>query len=140
MITHARCDPATRDRGDTMLMTTIIVAALMIGAWALVSAGQQWGARRDAQAVAQAAARAAVQVSAVEVRGGQVVIDPVLAGQRAADVASASGYTSVLAISGTTVTVTVTGAVDYAYPAGGFPDELTASGTATVQRGVLDGR
>lgn len=128
------------DRGDTMLMTAILVTFLMIGAFALISAGQQWGARRDVQAAAQAAARAAVQVTAAEVRGGEVVIDPWLASQRAADVAAASGYTSAVAVSGTSVAVTLTGSVSYNYDAPGFPDSLTATATATIQRGVLAGR
>jgi hypothetical protein len=58
--THAAAPP--RDRGDVILTTTVFVAFLMFGAWALVSAGQQWGARRDAQASAAAAARAGAQV------------------------------------------------------------------------------
>ena len=129
-----------RDRGDTMLMTTILVTGLLIGALALVSAGQAWGARRDVQAAAQASARAAVQVSAFEVRGGEVVIDPWLASQRAADVATASGYTSSVEITGDSVTVTVTGPVAYNFEAPGFPDSITATATATIQRGVLTGQ
>lgn len=128
-----------RDRGDTMLMTTILVTFLLLGAFALVSASQAWGARRDVQATAQAAARAAVQVSPSEVRGGAVVIDPWLASQRAADVAAASDYTSSVSVSGITVTVTVTAPVAYNFNAPGFPNSLTATATATIQRGVLEG-
>src|SRR5829696_206663 len=101
-------DPAdrrsVRDRGDTMLMTTILVAFLMVGALALISASQAWGARRDVQATAQAAARAAVQVSPSEVRGGSVTIDPGLASARASEVASASGYSVSVSVNGTTAT------------------------------------
>ena len=38
--------------------------------WALISASQQWGARREAQATAAAAARAAAAVSPAEIRSG----------------------------------------------------------------------
>lgn len=128
-----------RDRGDTMLMTTILVTGLLLGAFALVSASQAWGHRRDVQATAQAAARAAVQVSPVEVRSGEVVIDPWLASQRAADVATAAGYSSSVAVAGDTVTVTVTGDVSYNFESPGFPSSMTATATATIQRGVLTG-
>ena len=130
---------ALRDRGDTMLMTTVLVAFLMIGAFALVSAGQAWGARRDVQATAQAAARAAVQVSPSEVRGGSVSIDPGLASARAAEVASASGYTVSISVTGTSATATVSGSVSYAFGGPGFPDSMTATATAQVQRGVFSG-
>lgn len=133
-------DAGVRDRGDTMLMTTILVTGLLIGTFALVSAGQAWGARRDVQAAAQASARAAVQVSAFEVRGGEVAIDPWLASQRAAEVAAASGYTSSVEITDTSVTVSVTGPVSYNFAAPGFPDSITATATATIQRGVLTGQ
>ena len=130
---------ALRDRGDTMLMTTVLVAFLMVGAFALVSAGQAWGARRDVQATAQAAARAAVQVSPSEVRGGSVSIDPGLASARAAEVASASGYTVSISVTGTSATATVSGSVSYAFGGPGFPDSMTATATAQVQRGVFSG-
>jgi predicted small secreted protein len=122
-----------------MLMTTILVTFLMLGSFALVSANQSWGARRDVQATAQAAARAAVQVSADEVRGGRVEVDPILAGQRAASVAAASGYSSAVSVSGLTVTVTVTGAVSYSFDAPSFPSSMTATATAMVQRGIFTG-
>lgn len=130
---------AVRDRGDTMLMTTVLVAFLMIGAFALISASQAWGARRDVQATAQAAARAAVQVSPSEVRGGSVAIDPGLASARASEVAAASGYTVSVSVSGTSATATVTGSVDYAFGGPGFPGSMTATATAQVQRGVYSG-
>lgn len=130
---------AVRDRGDTMLMTTVLVGFLMVGAFALISAGQAWGARRDVQASAQAAARAAVQVSPSEVRGGSVAIDPGLAAARASEVAAASGYSVAVSVSGTSATATVTGAVDYAFGGAGFPGSMTATATAQVQRGVYAG-
>lgn len=129
-----------RDRGDTMLMTVILVTFLMIGAFALVSAGQAWGARRDAQAAAQAAARAAVQITPDEVRGGDVAINPTLAAARANQVAAASGYSASVSVSGVEAVVTVTAGVSYSFPAPGFPSTLTATATATVQRGVLVGQ
>ena len=124
------------DRGDVMLMTTVFVVFLMFGAWSLVSAGQQWGARRDAQASAAAAARAAAQVHPNEVRGGSVSLDPAAARVRAQAVLGASGYAGAVSVNGLTVTVVVSRAVDYAFPAPGFDTTVTAEATATASRGV----
>lgn len=125
-----------RDRGETMIMTVVVVAALVIGAWALISASQQWGARRDVQAVASAAARAAAQVTENETRGGSVRIEPALATARATSVLSASGYTGSVSVNGLSVTVNATGGVAYVFPAPGFPSSLSASATASAIRGV----
>lgn len=118
-----------------MLMTTVFVIFLMIGALALVSAGQQWGARRDAQASAAAAARAAAQVQASEVRGG-LALDPAAATARAQAVLGASGYAGSVAVDGLTVTVVASRGIDYAFPAPGFDSSVSASATATAARGV----
>ena len=126
---------AISDDGDTMLMTVVLLTFLMVGAWALISGSQQWGARRDAQAVASAAARAGAPVSDVEVRGG-LSIDPGLAAQRANRVLSASGYVGSVSVSGAVVTVQATGSVEYAFPAPGFPSTLTASASSSAARGV----
>jgi hypothetical protein len=132
--THAAAPP--RDRGDVMLMTTVFVAFLMFGAWALVSAGQQWGARRDAQASAAAAARAGAQVQPGDVRGGAVSLDPAAARTRAHAVLGESGYAGAVAVDGLTVTVVVSRSIAYAFPAPGFDSSVTAAATATAARGV----
>jgi Flp pilus assembly protein TadG len=124
------------DRGDVMLMTTVFVVFLMMAAWALVSAGQQWGARREAQASAAAAARAAAQVDATEVRGGSVALDPAAARARAQAVLAASGHAGAVSVQGLTVSVVVSRSIDYAFPAPGFASSVTASATATAARGV----
>ncbi|HEY9378070.1 MAG TPA: pilus assembly protein TadG-related protein [Jiangellaceae bacterium] len=124
------------DRGDVMLMTVVLIIFLMAGAWALVSASQQWGARREAQATAAAAARAAAAVTPAEIRNGVVTISSNGAQQRAAAVWSAAGYSGSVAVSGLTVTVSVTAGVDYAFPAPGFPGAVTGSASSTAVRGV----
>lgn len=125
-----------RDRGEVMLMTTIVIAFLMLSAWALVSASQQWGARRDVQATAAAAARAAAQVGPSEIRGGVVAIDQFAAQSRAASVFAASGHSGAIAVDGLTVTATATAPITYAFPAPGFPATVSATGTAVAARGV----
>lgn len=124
------------DRGDVMLMTAIWIVFLMMGCWALISAGQQWGARREAQAAAAAAARAGAQISETEVRAGAASLDPGAASARAQAVLSSLDASGWISVSGLTVTVTASQGVDYAFPTPGFPGSVSASSTATAQRGV----
>ena len=124
-----------RDRGSVMPMATILVVFLMIGAWSLISASQQWVARRDAYAVAASAARAGAQGDPNALRTGGV-LDPDSAQSRAQAILAASGYSGSIAVDGAAVTVTVTAAIDYAFPSPGFPETVTGSSTATARRGV----
>lgn len=124
-----------RDSGSVMPMTTILVVFLMFGAWSLVSATQQWSARRDAHAVAAAAARAGAQGDATALRSGGV-IDEAAAVERAEAIIAASGYSGDVSVDGETVTVTVSAGVGYAFPAPGFPESVSGSATAVAQRGV----
>ncbi len=135
-MTSERDEQRQDDRGEVMVMTVVLIAFLTLGAWALLSASQQWGARRDVQAAASAAARAGAQVSETEIRGGSVMIDPALASARASSVLAASGYSGSVSVNGLAVTVNASGSVNYAFPAPGFPSSLSASATATAVRGV----
>jgi Flp pilus assembly protein TadG len=123
------------DKGSVMPMTTILVVFLMVGAWALVSATQQWSVRRDAHAVAAAAARAAAQGDPMALRSGGV-IDDAAAVERAQAIIAVSGYSGDVSVNGATVTVTVTAGVGYAFPSPGFPANVHGSATAVAQRGV----
>jgi hypothetical protein len=118
-----------------MPMAAILVAFLMIGAWALVSASQQWTARRDAYATAAAAARAAAQADPAALRAGGT-LDSDAAVSRAQAILAAGGYRGSVTIDGATVTVTVTAPVAYAFPSPGFPDSVVGTATATARRGV----
>lgn len=131
--------PVARDRGDIMVAATAMVVVLMLGAFALIAAGQAWGERRNVQGVADAAARAAAQVSDEEVRRGGG-IDPVAAEVRAAAVVGASGAQlgSVQVIDGWSVRVTVARSIDYAFPTT-LPSSIGATGYAVAQRGVTGG-
>lgn len=123
------------DEGSVMPMATVLVVFLMLGAWALVSASQQWSARRDAYGAAAAAARAGAQGDAASLRTGGL-LDADSATQRAEVVLAASGYTGSVSVDGATVSVTVTVGVDYAFPAPGFPPAVRGVATATARRGV----
>ena len=123
------------DRGSVMPMTVILIAFLMVGAWSLVSASQQWSARREAHAAAAASARAGAQGDPNQLRAG-LVIDPDAATGRAQAILAATGYTGIVTVDGLTVTVTVDVPVDYAFPSAGFPSSVSGSASAVVQRGV----
>lgn len=123
------------DCGDVMLMAVILILFLMIGSWAMVSSGQQWGARRDAQAAAAAAARAAAQVGEAEIYGG-VHLDPIAAQARADRVLAASGYTGTVSINGPSVVVVATRPIAYSFPAPGFAGSATGRASASAVQGV----
>lgn len=125
-----------RDIGSVMPMTAILIVFLMLSAWALVSASQQWGARRDAYAAASAAARAGAQADPELLRQG-IVVDEARATDRAMAVLAASGYSGSVTIEGDEVTVTVSAVVAYAFPSPGFPAEVEGSATAVARRGVV---
>ena len=128
-------DTNQRDRGSVMPMAVILITFLMIGAWSLISASQQWATRRDVQAVAAASARAGAQGDTIALRSGGV-LDPGSAVDRAQAVIAAAGYSGDVNVDGDTVTVTVTGGIDYAFPSPGFPASLTASASAVAATGV----
>ncbi len=117
-------------------MTVVAIVFLMFGCWALISASQQWGARRDSQAAAAAAARAGAQISPAELQSGVVALDPVAARQRAQSVLDSLGASGTVTVSGPTVVVSATQPVDYAFPAPGFAGAVTASASATASPGV----
>ncbi len=123
------------DDGSVMPMAVILVGFLMIASWALISASQQWAARRDAYATAAAAARAGAQADTEALRVGGV-IDPDAAVARAEAILAASGHTGEVTVDAETVTVVVNVDVDYAFPSPGFPGSVTGSSSATAHRGV----
>jgi hypothetical protein len=118
-----------------MPMATILIAFLMIGCWALVSASQQWNGRREAHAVAASAARAGAQGDADAIRSG-VLLDPEMAIVRANAILAAAGYTGSVDVDELRVVVTVTVGVDYAFPAPGFPASVSGSASADATAGV----
>ena len=124
-----------RDRGSVMPMAIILVTFLLIGSWSLISASQQWAARRDVQGVAASAARAGAQGDQAALRRGGV-LDPEAVADRAQAIIAASGYSGIVSVDGETVTVSVTAGIDYAFPAPGFPDSVEATASAIAVSGV----
>lgn len=127
------------DDGSMMPMALVIIAFLIVSFVSLVSASEAWAERRDAQAVAASAARAAAQPGVDEIIGGVVTLDPDAAAARAASVLAAAGHTGGAVVSGATVTVTATGMVDYSFGPPGFPSSMTATVTADANNQVLGG-
>ena len=106
-----------------MPMAAILVTFLMLGGWALLSATQQWNARRDAHADAQRRPREQerrVIERRSEIGASLTHLSPTA---RAQGIVAASGVTGNVAVDGETVTVTVFVAVDYAFPAPGLPGD-----------------
>ena len=124
-----------RDRGSVMPMTCVLIAFLMMGAWSLVSASQQWAVRRDAQGVAAAAARSGAQGDGQALRRG-AMLDADAAAARAHAIIGAAGYSGDVSVNGATVTVIVHAGVTYAFPSPGFPSSVNASASAAAVSGV----
>lgn len=134
------------ERGDVMLWVVVAAPFLLTGTIGLVSASQHWEARREAHAVAAAAARSAAQADPVLSRSDS----PALAAkdnarQRALDfVASQSGsetYSASVDVSQypDSVAVTVSSTVDYTFPGFGLPAQVEGTASAAALEGVIDG-
>src|SRR4051794_22943749 len=118
-----------------MPMATILIVFLMVGGWALLSASQQWTARRQAYAVAASAARAAAQGDPTGLRTG-ALLDRGSAAERATAILTAAGAHGNVTIDGDRVIVTVDVAVGYTFPSPGFPASVAATATAVAAAGV----
>lgn len=118
------------------LFIVLMLPALFLAAGLVLDGGRQIQVRREAHGHAAAAARAAVQLSADEVRAG--ALDPGAAVARASAELGRSGATGSAGVSGQTVTVTVTAAVDYLLLPGGGSVTQRSSASPTV--GVSGGQ
>ena len=121
------------DEGSYMPMAAILVVFLMVASFTLISATQQWNARREARSLAAAAARAGAQGND---SGRGEFFDPTQATQRAQAVLGAAGAGGSVRVQGNNVTVTVTMVVGYTFPAPGLPGSVSGSSTAGTHRGV----
>ena len=123
------------DRGNVSLLVVIMLPALLFAAGLVLDGGRQLQVRREAGAAAAAAARAATQLSEPEIYGSR--LDGDLATQRALGELAGHGASGAVAVSGETVTVTVSASVDYLILPGGR--SVSASSSSTALHGVTTG-
>ena len=125
----ARCRGSA---GNVSLFVVLLLPALMLAAGLVLDGGRQIQARRDAQGVAAAAARAAVQLSPEEAFGDGLDADRAMG--RAHAELGRLGRAGSVAVAGEAVTVRVEGSVDYLILPGG--GRISQSATATPVDGV----
>lgn len=123
------------DRGNVSLLVVILVPALLIAGGLVLDGGRQLQVRREANAAATAASRAATQLTEAEIYGRR--IDPGLAGARARGELGRRGMRGSVSTNGRTVTVTVTASIDYLLLPGS--GSVTESSTAGPSEGVHTG-
>ena len=100
---------AGADRGSILPFTAVVVAALIACAGLAVDGGRILGARREASALAAAAARRGSQELAwSDLAGGRAAIDPVRATAVAQAFLAQAGANGTVAASAQQVSVTVT--------------------------------
>ena len=109
-----------------------MLPALLAAAGLVLDGGRQLQVRRDANAAAASAARAAVQLSEQEILGAG--LDAGLATQRAWAELASQGLDGSVTVAGQAVTVTVTAPVDYVILPGGR--SVSSSSTASPAAGV----
>lgn len=126
---------ATGQRGSVSLLVVIMLPALLMAAGLVLDGGRQLQARREANGVALAAARAAVQLSPQEAYAGH--LDPRLANGRAHAELGRQHASGSVTFQGQRVTVSVTADVDFLILPGGR--SVSGSSTATPVRGVQEG-
>ena len=112
-----------------------MLPALVVAGGLVLDGGRQLQVRREAQAAASAASRAAVQLSPQEVYGGG--LDAALARERAGAELGSRDAMGAVAVNGQTVTVTVTDSVDYYLLPG--TGSVSASASSAPSRGVRTG-
>jgi len=123
------------ERGNVSLFVVLLLPALFLAAGLVLDGGRQIQARREAHGHAAAAARAAVQLTDAEVRGG--ALDPGSAVARAAAELGRLGAAGAARVSGDSVTVTVTAGVDYLlFPGGGTVRQQSTASPVTGVTGA----
>jgi Flp pilus assembly protein TadG len=132
------------ERGETLVMSVILLTALLVSITTLISASEQWEARRKAAAAATTMARSAAQGDPILLRQGATGLDPAVAQRRVdavlaalnGDDTEATYEGRITALHGLEVATEATVSIRYTFPLPGFPDRV--SGTATAEA-VLGG-
>lgn len=139
---HRLTEAHTDDRGSLTVMFVILLVPLIAFAGLAFDGGQALAARREANDVAFSAARAGAQAAQGRALTGVAPeIDPAAAIAAATSTANAAGWPgATVTIDGSSVTVSVTGTVDYALlPLVGVSGgTVTGTSTAIATWGVTD--
>lgn len=114
------------ERGSVALFIVMMIPAVLVAAGLVLDGGRQLDVRRDVNGAAQAAARAAVQMTPPELFAESLDAD--LAAGRGQAELSRQGYGGSVRIAGERVTVTATATVDRLI----LPGAASVTGTATA--------
>ncbi len=123
------------ERGSVSLLVVLLLPALLMAGGLVLDGGRQLQARRDANAAATAASRAATQLSVDEVYARR--LDAGLARGRAHAELARHGAAGAVSVAGQSVTVTVRASVDYLLLPG--VGEVSESSTSDPSEGVRTG-
>ncbi|MFV0526580.1 MAG: hypothetical protein ACK5RL_19005 [Acidimicrobiales bacterium] len=133
------------EAGDTTLMGLVLITAVLVGVLTLISASEQWQARRVAASAAATLARAAAQGQSDMVRaGGGPELDPAWAQDHVDAVLVAMNETDpgsvvsgrITRIEGPVVETEATVAVRYRFPLPGFPAQVSGTAQAVAVSGA----
>lgn len=134
MSTEATDTTRANERGSATILIAALGLALLMATGLAVDGGRKLGALSEARNAADNAARAGAQmIDGDAYRGtGDPIVNPAAATARANDYLSRHGYRGTVAVSGTTVTVTVTMTVPTRFLPGPFVVSATESATAVA--------
>jgi len=122
-------------RGGVSLLVVILLPAFLSAGGLVLDGGRQMQARREANAAATAASRAATQLTTAEIYAQR--LDGGLASARAQSELGRRGATGAISVSGQSVTVTVRASVDYLLLPGS--GSVSESSTSDPSEGVRTG-
>lgn len=124
----------TTERGSLTSWFIITCLGLFLAIGLVVDGGAKITATREAQGVAEAAARAgAGSVTGTSIRGGDAIVNPATASTAAQSYITASGLAGSATVTGSTVTVTVTQTKKTIFLSLIGINDLKSTATATAQ-------
>ena len=126
------------DRGDAGVAFILIIPALLFVVIHLITASQQLFERREAWAVAAAASRVGAQADPLLVRQtNEATIDPAKAQAAVNRYVNDAGYQlDVFDLTGNTLTVEVSGTINYVFPTL-LNTSITGRAETTLRSGVI---
>lgn len=129
---------ANGDEGDAGVAFILIIPTLLFVVVHLITASQQLYERREAWAVAASASRVGAQADPLLVRQtNEATIDPVKAQAAVNRYVNDAGYQlDVFDLNGNTLTIEVSGTIDYVFPTI-LSNTITGRAETTLRAGVI---